>query len=645
MEIREKMAQLCGKINGISIPKQDVDWYDTFSGYGVEETKYFTLEKILKRCAALLSQGVKEGIDEVEWLAQLYDLGMVEQDTSREISAGAVEMFPNQNADDLSDCKLYTIKEIYKDPGIPEILKDASEQLDKLESYGELKIRNRLLHTSFAPKMALAVADYPLSNFSEYIIQRSNRGFRVTNFYIYSNSYLNAWYGAWKRLLSSGEDQDMYELAKILWSDLPEYVPCGEEIFPKRMWNNTACGVLELLIDFVEKQETLEALSRKVNAKASQEETISWLEKLYRRVNQYLNSFNYDTRRMIPNQEGTLKSLSGLKKDQIGDEKLKQIAFYLREENSDCDVKQVLADQRLNLNEWRMTTMSVQDVASYINSALHQILSDTNLSETSQEVQSACTQLLNWIRNHLELARQLFPTFSKDDEAQMKLLTPGSAAQLQREADQLERLMEEAGVSDPEEILKWIKKQKAQAEGIVSREAEDPTWDGLSALERMERIRKIGTAGEKCVFRMIGAHYKQLGYTPETENENLAVYSSEDGIYRIVVEYPETEEYHQSGWDILLRIQQGKKEEVYQLEVKTHTTTSKVRSNLELTDAQMRQAAKLGDHYIVVRVIYNEWTEMAEDVSCFQNVIEYLAQGTLVNNNEERRYILRSIGR
>lgn len=55
---------------------------------------------------------------------------------------------------------------------------------------------------------------YPVSDFVSYITTRSNRSFPVKNFAFYGASYETMWDEAWKLLLASGPDKDMYRRPK-----------------------------------------------------------------------------------------------------------------------------------------------------------------------------------------------------------------------------------------------------------------------------------------------------------------------------------------------------------------------------------------------------------------------------------------------
>lgn len=75
------------------------------------------------------------------------------------------------------------------------------------------------------------------------------------------------------------------------------------------------------------------------------------------------------------------------------------------------------------------------------------------------------------------------------------------------------------------------------------------------------------------------------------------------------------------------------------MEVKTHTPRSRVRSLLPLSDTQMQLAARLGENYVLLLVIYDEAADRAVALHPFCNIASHLAAGTL--RSAEGRFLLR----
>lgn len=659
-EIREKLSLLCAQLSGFAVPESGVDWYHAFSGYVVPEAKSLTLRRVLEQASKLSAKGFRGETTVISWLADLYDLSMMDEQTKTGMFAGEFAILPNQNRSDLNLCKLYTVKELSCDPKIPEVLKDIAECLDELEESGALKIRSRLLHREFAPKQGIPLAEYPLSVLIDHIAGRSSEGFRVRNFSWYASTYRTIWRNAWKQLIAVGGEKDLYELARALWSDLPAYEPCDDERFPERMWGNAYRGMLTLLIDLVRERKSDSALKEYLQKMIPDFDPMEWLNLLYRKIPRYLQSSDYYYKEILPNQYGELRHPSNLKLDQIDDEKLKEIAVSLRSENSECDVKKELVMQGLSMDGWTISGMKMEHVTAHINAALQRILARTSLSNASEEIQNACTQLLSWIRRNPETAQQHFPMFCRDED-QMKLLTPNAAVGLQKKADQLQDVMEFFGTDDVDGIKEKFQQMQQEYEkmqknllqfgetqsdmggsGYYDSETGmylDSDWINMDDAIRKERMRRIGTGGERCIFRMLGEHFTSQGFSVQSRTDHLAVYENVDSGERVTVHYPDTEEYKQSGWDISVRFERSDGTQMdYLIEVKTHTATSKVRSLLPLSNKQMQKAAKLGDQFILLLVIYNEVLNTASKVYEFRNVISHLATGKL--SNAEDKYCL-----
>lgn len=638
-ETRRELAALCGQICDVLAPEDEVDWYAAFSGYRPEKT--VTLMGVLERAPKIIAHGLREGAAPVEWLTRLYDLGMESSAAATAIRAGNIAVFPSQNEADLSKGTLYTAKELYSDPGIPDVLKDAAEQLDGLESDGKLEIRRKLLHAQFLPRTAAPLSPYPVSSFCDYVTTRCDRDFPVKNFIWYGDSYEKMWAEAWKLLLASGPDGDMYQLAMQGWKDLPDRQDCSGDGLDTRMWSCAYRNVLRELLQQVRSSGRLEALERVLARRDSQTDAIQWLEALYGKTVQYLRASDWFFTDIIPNQDGKFCSPSELKLDGMDDEELKSIALCFREEYPKCGLSVRLADRRLKLPGWNLSVMSLEEGAGYLNSALVQFFSGSSLPQAPLELQEACTRLLGWIREHPEQAKRCFPGFCKEED-QMKLLTPRAAVSLRRKADRFDKLLALAGVGSEEELEEILNAKKAQGGGSFDAGSGmwlDGDWLDMDENDRDERLRRIGTAGEKCAFRAVVEHLSGCGYTvTEQEGDHIAVLTAADGGGQAVVERPDTADYHQSGWDIRVALTEGEETRIFYLEVKTHTPGSVVRSLLPLSNTQMQMAAAEGERYILLKVIYDEAQDRAVSMDAFSNVPALLGQGVLFNT--EGRYLL-----
>lgn len=354
---------------------------------------------------------------------------------------------------------------------------------------------------------------------------------------------------------------------------------------------------------------------------------MAWLEKFYVKVARYLHVSEQFFRRVLPNQYGRFCAPTDLNLDKIGDEELKSISVSFRSERAECDLPERLLERRLQLPDWNMPPLGL---------------------EAPLELQEACTRLLGWIQEHPQKAERCFPAFCKEE--QMRLLTPKAAVSLRRKADRLGELLALAGMEDPETLATLIQNglretAPAVAEDFLDFDPDsglffDEDWDGILGEDRRERLWRIGTAGERRAFRAVVNYLAEQGFAVESDDGVSAILWR--GETRAAVHRSDTEEFHQPGWDIEVRLwneQNGQEARSYYIEVKTHTPRSRTRSLLPLSDTQMRQAAGLGGQYVLLRVIYDEASDCAIALRSFRNVIEHLADGTL--RGAEGRYVLK----
>ena len=246
---REKLAALCRQIRGWLVPEGETNWCAILAAYSLQEEQCVTIRSALECASDTLRQGLCPETEPAAWLAKLYDLGMETEETA--IRAGEFSLFPSQSAEDLARFRLYTAREIYLDPEIPELLKDCTEELDKLEPQGCLKLRGRLLHQGFQPQTPLFLPNLSFPDLTDYIITRTNRGFRVQGYNQRSAFYNKAWESAWSLLLAAGPDRELYELCRAGWRELPDYVG-QDRRFDARMWSNAGERYILLLVIYDE---------------------------------------------------------------------------------------------------------------------------------------------------------------------------------------------------------------------------------------------------------------------------------------------------------------------------------------------------------------------------------------------------------
>lgn len=634
---RRALAELCGQIRGVLVPEGETDWYSAFSSYTPPRDKVAALETVLEQTQRIVLHGLKEE-NPAGWLARLYDLAMEDGAAAAGIGAGNTAIFPSQRRTGPDQFRLYTAKELYRDPGIPEILKDASEQLDGLAEAGRLDIRSKLLCLEFRPAHSEGLPpDYPVSDFINYIVTRSDRRFPVKSFAWYGASYEKMWNEAWKLLLASGPDEEMYRLARDGWQDLPEREDCSSLSQSEGMWRGAYRGVLNHLLRLLQGKAELEPLAEVLRGRNESTDPIRWLNLLYAKAARYLRVSDLYYEPIMLNQRGRFRAPSRLKLDAVGDEELKAITVCFRGERESCGLYELLADRRLELKDWQIPSMQLEAAAGELNAALVQFFARSSLPQAPLELQEACTRLLSWLRERPEEAENYFPSFCKEED-QMKLLTPSAAVSLRKKADRLSRLLALAGTDDPEELERIVQEGKTSKQSPDGRDGFDPDsgmwldgdWNGLGEEERRERLRRIGMAGERCAFRAVVESLTGQGYTVnKLAEDRTAELAAPDGSGQAVVERPDTEDYHQAGWDIRVTVTAERESQCYYLEVKTHTPRSVARSLLPLSNEQIRLATEKGRSYIVLEVIYDEGEDRAAAIHALPNIPELIGRGAL----------------
>lgn len=250
------LAALCRQVQGVLVPEGDTDWYAVFASYPLSDKKSVTIRSVLEDVPGMLWQGLCPDTEPAGWLAELYDLGMETEETA--IRAGEFLLFPGQKGEDLAECRLYTARVIALDPGIPERIKDCTEELDKLEPQNCLELRRRLLHQGFRPKTPLFLPEISIAELTDYIITRGDRGFRVRGYNQRPEFFNGVWASAWSLLLATGPDRELYMLCRTGWWEPPEYMG-PDPRFDGRMWSNACRGILNQLLDQMQAAETLSA--------------------------------------------------------------------------------------------------------------------------------------------------------------------------------------------------------------------------------------------------------------------------------------------------------------------------------------------------------------------------------------------------
>ncbi len=657
-EEKEAVKGLLSPLKGYLPPARGERLWEALSGYGLEETRVCRLETLFEKAQELLVQELsEERMTALEWCQELYRLGLQNKELAVRLLAGELCVFPSQEEEAWRQRKLFSIRQVRRDPGIPEILKDVSEQLDMLtgqRSEEPLAIRASLLRQDFDCLGVEELEVYEWVKLNNYIAVRSNRGFPVREFSLNRQRYESAWEKSWRLMVSCGADLELYQLCKEIWGEeFPERTELAIEREPSVWYHSCKRMALELL-DWIAGFENLKGLKDQGLKGWSEAEACQFLNQVLKRADRYLEESERIQKKVFPNQEGDFCCAGLLCEDRTQEEELKRLACEFCGLEAGCNFFCSSLDRRVEPG-LRLRTLYDSEVAMKLNYVVHRLLAGQSLSQAAVEYQEACTRLLGWIQENRKKAQQYFPEFSEEEE-QMKLLTPKAAVRLQRRANDYDSLMKGLGTDNPEEVLELVRQLREES-GSVNRVSDsqqdmgrfpvgetevflDEELGGLSAEEAKAVCREAGQAGEVYALSRIKEHYLEEGFVITREQPEELLMRHPDSGRPIEIFYPDGGLCHQAGWDIRVTMNKGEtgEEQVYYLEVKTHTRRSRFRNYLVLSNEQLKAAARQRQNYAVLHVIYNWEMRKGEELQVFQDPIERIAEGSLTS--AEGRYLL-----
>ena len=642
---KEGIRRLIAPLNEYLVPADETDWHSVLEPYQPDENKFIDLKRLLNGAAVFMSDFLKKDtVPALEWNLLLYETAMKNPETATEIRAGNIAVFPSQSPVDQAEYKLYSVNNIYRDPGIPEILKDVAEkvcELDRLSGLsGQIKLRSMLLPREFRLINENIIPEYQLSSLMNYIQSHCNRAYRVSGFNTYKARFEEIWREAWFMMLSCGPDDGMYELsAEWYREELPERKKIEDERFLPSIWGTTYHSVLESMIVKIESLSVLGELKT--------EQPYKWLNTFYGKCKSYVHNIDMSSRRIYPDQEGLLKQLFLLSRDCIQEEELKEIALCFKDKDPSANMYRELLDRSIELKGWVISEKKDMDAAMRINNVVQKLLMECSLSQAELVYQEACTRLLGWIEEHPKRSEEYFPAFCKEED-QMKLLTPKAAASMHRKAKGYAKLAEMLGSDDPEDLEKIIKVLKEKRAEPNKHEFHEETGMWLDAElmampedERDRICREIGEMGEVHAFDLVCREIMAQGCLLSEESTDTAVYVG-DGVEYTVCR-PDNSSYHQAGWDIKVVRKRGAEETLWLIEVKTHTPNSVRRGVLQISNEQMRLAAKHSENYIILSVICDHHQKRIRKVNAYRDPCRQLAKGVLRNYDNGYRFIERPL--
>ena len=669
----EGLKKLLEPIRNIYYALGTEDWYGAFSGYGPQEDKIFSLEKLLGKAEIFIQRKFRSGSEDpgskAGWCRKIYLLAMQNERLRTMVNVGEAIIFPAQKLQGGSVWNMRTIQEIYLDPGIPEELKDVTEVLDTLPPREEgtdmerCSLRSVLLHKDFRTEGVTGIPEYEWSRLANYLATKTNENFAVCDFFIKRSEYIDRWKKAWLQMAACGPDREMYDLIRAFYRQetVADYA-CEEKAVEKLgegTWFQSYHGLLQNCIREITRYTEVQDFGQQVLG--SETDVYEWLNRFYKKWFRYQYRNEDNGLAIYPDQEGKFVPLYSLKKDGIKEKTLKEIAYALRGLSEQCNFYRKLLHKEICGETVTAVVCSDREVAMEINNVVTQLLARQNLSDAEMEYQEACSMLLTWIQEHPAEAGEYFPAFSKEED-QMKLLTPRAAVRIQQKANRLEKIMNllDCGrEEDPEELIQKLLERQEMLErtlketnfetgqskdfveeesGVTLEEAflKEMGWLDLEEDTLRQKCREIGILGEKYVLTCVKNYYRKQGLTVSEDTDSRILLQGGNGseARTVRLEYPDNATYHQAGWDIRVTDSTINVTTQEYIEIKTHTRKSYVRKQIRLSNEQMKKAIREGAHYHVLVAVYDYSRKEGQEIIPYTGFLENVADGKLKNDGD-----------
>lgn len=169
----------------------------------------------------------------------------------------------------------------------------------------------------------------------------------------------------------------------------------------------------------------------------------------------------------------------------------------------------------------------------------------------------------------------------------------------------------------------------------------------LSDAELEEKLRQIGEAGEQYANRQLIRHFLKEGYQIREENAHLCRLENEHTGQTAEVCRPDSNHYHQAGWDIAVRKtkktegESPSEEQTDYYEVKTCTMHSRYRNLLRISNEQMIKAVAAGERYHLIKVICDPSKLEVVESFRYDNLMQQL--GSRMLKNREKGYVWQEV--
>lgn len=628
------LKELTAPLKECFVPNDTINWAAAFKSYSVAPEKIISAEKLCNDAVHYVDVSLdRESCTVSKWCSALYSAALEETELGMKIHSGEYAIFPDQE----QKTGLHNIKSIYIDRDIPEVIKQICDRLD--EAGRDIHIRSRLLSAEFSPQDTDQIPVYEASKIKSYISD-------MMQHYFFTPADRNQKFReAVLLMLACEKNGELYNILKRIYPDkLPEKTDVGD-FYDENTWFYANKDSIDIICGEIEKYSTLDTLSEAIKSESS-DDTMQWLNSLLK----------YDVgveRRIYPNIYGNLicalLNKSGnifqrLPSFNAVSEPLLRILekIYPKGPGYIYDFEYIF-DRRMQSDLLPARTLTDEHFSVKINNAVKSCMNSQALGESPENIQQACTMLLNYITKNPDKAWEYFPDFASE-ENRMKLLTPNEAVKMSDKANALDGLMKKYNMDDVEEIEKIIS-QKQQGE--YQNGGFNQQWDcgfagidvsGMSRKDLEAFCRKVGTEGELFVFNDVCDSLEKAGWALNSKDGHTAVFKNGAGDSAEVFR-PDSSSYHQCGWDIRIGITREASKELYYIEVKTHTSNSAYKGEINLSREQFSMLTKNKANYIIAMAEYNKAQDKCVNSIYYKDIFGNMGEGSILVNSGILLYV------
>lgn len=624
----ERLWHILSKVKNLQLPVlSDVTkWYDAFSTYApIMEGNTIPLKQLTVNTD---QYGLIPSCTTLNFVQMVYDAVLENFTLAKELSSGNLALFPDQTP----EMTLRTCIEVFEDPGIDEPIKKAIIELNNIDfiiDNQKYPIYEQLVHPDFELRSLSTVREAPVTTYLQYIRKKCDTSIRVAQPTTHSEIYDEHRMKAVGHLISCYSDEFWLELYRKFLDPTTDLVHLPSELAQDTYWHAGICLVIEKVAELIQDCKTMQKFQGTYYPELLLDEVTENLSSFLQKSWKITNTI-YDYK-VFPNQYDRFLDAKSLSNDQEIDEDLKRLTTLLVHENVPDYYELQLSKKIPQLEYLSVVSKTNEHIARDISRGINAIFNHGNLADSHDMTKEACTLLLAWMDEHDELAEELFAEFYSD-ENRMKLLTPKSAAILNRKVQGYQKLLTDYGLSSIEDLEHLLKenKKKSKAVGEVPEHVfqnedifidfhEFPELFDLDRKGREDYAKKVGNAGELYAMNYLLKKWESAGYERIKSNDpKIVVLRNSD--QEVQLHQPDTMFYKQAGWDISETINQ---QAPTYYEVKA-TVSAKRRDSICLSHTQADLAFTLGDNYCILRYFLS--VDLSKVISCSKitNMVEDL---------------------